>query len=151
MIQIRYVGQGDREAWFRLDGHLPEREFEPLVRDQRGYVLLEDGEPLAVLRYSLFWSEHPFCDLLFVAEGARGKGYGRALLARWEADMAQRGYRLLLTSTRSDETAQNFYRDLGYRDAGGLLLPGEPTELFLVKEGPFHTPCHKGASPSHGD
>ncbi len=141
MIQIRYVRQEDREAWFRLDGHLPETGFDLLVRDQRGYVLLEDGEPRAILRCSLFWSEHPFCDLLFVAEGARGKGYGTALLARWEADMAQRGYRLLLTSTRSDETAQHFYRKRGYRNAGGLLLPGEPLELFLVKEGPFHTAC----------
>lgn len=144
MIQIRYVRGEDREAWFRLDDHLPESGFDLLVRGQRGYVLLEDDELLAILRYSLFWSEHPFCDLLFVAEEAREKGYGKALLARWEADMAGQGYHLLLTSTRSGETAQNFYRKLGYRDAGGLLMPGEPMELFLVKEGPFHTPCCKG-------
>jgi len=141
MIQIRYARPEDRDFWFRLDRHLPENGFALMVRDRRGYVLLEDDEPLAVLRYSLFWAEHPFCDLLYVAEGARGKGYGTALLARWEADMAQRGHRLLLTSTRSDETAQRFYRKRGYRDAGGLLLPGEPLELFLLKEGPFHAPC----------
>lgn len=42
-----------------------------------------------------------------------------------------------MTSTQVDETAQHFYRKLGYRDAGGLLLdvPGyeQPMELFLIK------------------
>ena len=51
--------------------------------------------------------------------------------------MRQKGHRLLLTSTRSDEEAQHFYRRLGYQDAGGLLLtaPGyqQPLELFLAK------------------
>ena len=40
----------------------------------------------------------------------------------------------VMTSTRSDEEAQHFYRGLGYTDCGALLLPGEPLELIFRKE-----------------
>jgi len=43
------------------------------------------------------------------------------------------GYSVVLTSTQSNESAQHFYRRLGYRDAGGLLLPEEPLEILFVK------------------
>jgi ribosomal protein S18 acetylase RimI-like enzyme len=49
-------------------------------------------------------------------------------------DMAAQGYRMVLTSTQSDEDAQHFYRRLGYRDCGVLVLPGEAGELMLLKE-----------------
>lgn len=38
-----------------------------------------------------------------------------------------------MTSTQSDETAQHFYRKLGYVDAGALLLQDEPLEIILTK------------------
>ena len=41
---------------------------------------------------------------------------------------------MVLTSTRSDERAQGFYRKLGYRDCGALLLPEEPLEIILFKK-----------------
>ena len=45
-MQIRYVEAGDREFWFSLDRHLPEREFDEKVRNRRGYVMEEEGIPL---------------------------------------------------------------------------------------------------------
>ena len=51
--------------------------------------------------------------------------------------MKEQGHGMLLTSTQVDEDAQHFYRRLGYRDCGGLVMdvPGyeQPMELFLVK------------------
>ncbi len=136
-VSIRYIQNEDREFWFRLDKHLPEREFERKVRDKTGYVLLENDHPVGLLRYHLFWDNTPFCAMLFVEREMRGKGYGKSLMLHWEADMRTQGYEWLLTSTQADETAQHFYRKIGYRDAGGLLLnvPGyeQPTELFFVK------------------
>lgn len=138
MIEIRPVQSADRAFWFALDRHLPIAEFERKVRDGRGYVLLEDSAPAALLRYNLFWDLIPFCTLLYVAEDRRGRGLGRALMERWEADMKAMGHGMLLTSTQVDETAQHFYRRLGYRDCGGLTvdIPGyeQPMELFLAKE-----------------
>ena len=66
MIEIRYVKLEDKDFWYSLDKHLPEVEFEKKVRDKKGYVLLEEGKPVALLRYNLFWDNTPFCTMLFV-------------------------------------------------------------------------------------
>lgn len=135
---IRYVQEEDKKFWFHLDGHLSEKEFERKVRDKMGYVLLENEIPVGLLRYHLFWDKIPFCTMLFVDWKAQKKGYGKALMTYWEEDMKAEGYSVLLTSTQADESAQNFYRKIGYRDAGGLLLNvpeyEQPTELFFIKE-----------------
>jgi hypothetical protein len=36
--------------------------------------------------------------------------------------MKQMGFKMTMTSTQADEGAQHFYRKLGYKDAGCLLL-----------------------------
>ncbi len=60
------------------------------------------------------------------------------LIQRWEKDMKEQGYGMLLTSTQADETAQHFYRKLGYKDCGGLIINipayAQPMELFFAKE-----------------
>lgn len=137
MTEIRYVRLEDKPFWYSLDRHLPEAEFDGKVRDKRGYVLEEDGKPVGLLRYNLFWDNTPFCTLLFVDWAYQKKGYGRLLMEHWEADMKEKGYGMLLTSTQADEEAQHFYRKLGYKDCGGFVptVPGyeQPMELFLEK------------------
>lgn len=137
MTEIRYVRKEDKSFWYSLDRHLPEEEFAGKVRDKRGYVLEEDGKPIGLLRYNLFWDNTPFCTLLFVDWDYQKKGYGRLLMEHWEADMKEKGYGMALTSTQADEEAQHFYRKLGYKDCGGFVptVPGyeQPMELFLEK------------------
>lgn len=137
MIEIRPVRLEDKAFWYRLDRHLPEAEFQHKVAEQRGYVLLQDHIPVGLLRYNLFWDNTPFCTMLFVDWPHQRKGYGKMLMEHWEQDMKRQGYGMLLTSTQVDEQAQHFYRKLGYKDCGGLMLdvPGyeQPMELFLVK------------------
>lgn len=137
MTEIRYVRPEDKEFWYSLDRHLPEAEFDGKVRDKRGYVLEEDGKPIGLLRYNLFWDNTPFCTLLFVDWSYQKKGYGRLLMEHWEADMKEKGYGMVLTSTQANEEAQHFYRKLGYKDCGGFVptVPGyeQPMELFLEK------------------
>lgn len=137
-MDIRYVQHSDRNFWFRLDRHLCESEFDKKVRDRMGYVLLSGGEPAGLLRYNLFWDNTPFCTMLFVDWPYQGKGFGRALMERWEQDMKVAGYGLVMTSTQADESAQHFYRKLGYLDAGGLTMPvpgyEQPLEILMVKK-----------------
>ena len=133
MAEIRYVKSEDFDAWFRLDAHLPKCEFEKKVRDKTGYVLIESGKVVGILRYNLFWDIVPFCTLLYIEEAYRGEGFGRALMNHWECDMKAHGHKTVLTSTQSDETAQHFYRKLGYRDSGSLIFNNDPTELFFTK------------------
>lgn len=137
MWEIRYVRQEDRAFWLGLDRHLPPAELEKKIRDRQGYVLTADGAPAGLLRYNLFWDNTPFCTLLFVEAARRGKGYGKALMEHWEREMQAAGHGMLLVSTQVDEEAQHFYRKLGYKDCGGLVLDipryTQPMELFLVK------------------
>ncbi|MCI8611485.1 MAG: GNAT family N-acetyltransferase [Clostridiales bacterium] len=137
MISIRYVEFIDKEFWYSLDRHLPDKEFEKKVRDFQGYVLLKDGTPKGLLRYNLFWDNTPFCTMIFVDWRSQKKGYGRALIEHWENDMRRQGYGMIMTSTQVDEEAQHFYRKLGYRDCGGFTIDiqghKQPMELFLSK------------------
>lgn len=138
MIKIRNVNMDDKEFWYRLDRHLPEQEFENKVYNKRGYILSDDNEPVGLLRYNLFWDNIPFCTMLYIDCDHHRKGYGRRLMEYWETEMKARGYGMLLTSTQVNEEAQNFYRKIGYKDCGSLIIdiPGyeQPAELFLSKK-----------------
>lgn len=137
MIEIRYVEMSDKLFWYQLDQHLPEAEFEDKVKTKRGYVLLENGAPIGLLRYHLFWDNTPFCTMIFIDERFRCQGYGKMLMKYWEDDMKKQRYGMLLTSTRVDETSQHFYRKLGFKDCGGLIIDippyAQPMEIFLCK------------------
>ena len=134
MFTIRYVQPEDKAFWYRLDRHLPEREFAHKVSGKSGYVLLVDDVPAGLLRYSLFWDSIPFCNMLYIDHAYQRKGCGKKLMEYWEADMKAHGYERVLTSTQVDEEAQHFYRKLGYQDCGGFVLevPG-PMELIMTK------------------
>ncbi len=138
MVEIRYVERKDQAFWYRLDRHLPESEFADKVKRKRGYVLLEEGIPVGLLRYNLFWDQIPFCTMLFIDENVQGRGYGKRLMEHWEEEMKKQGYGMLLVSTQADETSQHFYRKLGFQDCGSLLIDissyAQPMELFLSKE-----------------
>lgn len=62
----------------------------------------------------------------------------KQLLTYWENEMRMQGYEMLLTSTQVDETAQHFYRKMGYKDCGGFVIDipkyAQPMELFLIKD-----------------
>lgn len=137
MITIRPVLESDEAFWHTLDPHLSQEQFLRKVRDREGFVLLKDDVPAAILRYSLFWDHIPFCNLLYVAPSFQQTGLGTLLMQGWEEEMRKAGFGMVLVSTQSDETAQVFYRKLGYQDAGGLVMniPGfeQPLELFLSK------------------
>ena len=133
-MDVRYAELCDRAFWYSLDRHLPEAEYPEKVRRKQAYVLLEDDRPVGILRYNLFWDNTPFCTLLYIAEGYQRKGLGRQLMAHWEADMRAQGHECVLTSTQFDEGAQHFYRKIGYRDCGGMVIgPCEPMELLMMK------------------
>ena len=138
MFSMRYVTPSDRAFWFSLDAHLPQAGFDEKVARREGYVLLSDGQPVGVMRYNLFWDSVPFLTMIYFAEDARRKGLGREAMLGWEKEMAEQGYDLLMTSTQANEEAQHFYRTLGYKDCGCLVMdmPGyeQPLEVFLAKK-----------------
>ena len=134
---IRYVEDQDKMAWYALDHEFPKTGFDEKVRNRQGYVCIEDGRIIGILRFNLFWDSIPFCNMLHIDEEYQGKGYGKQLMDRWEQDMKSSGCGMVMTSTQVNEEAQHFYRKLGYKDSGGFVvdIPGyeQPLELILIK------------------
>ena len=116
------------------DIHIDPAERENVLRQGRILLLEQDGHPVGWLRWGMFWDNTPFMNLLFLMEGFRGIGLGRALVEHWERLMRSQGHAMVMTSTQANEEAQHFYRRLGYRDVGGFVLPDEPLELILIKQ-----------------
>lgn len=137
-MTIRHVEKEDQKFWYCLDRHLAVTEFEKKVRDRMGYVILENDVLVGLLRYNLFWDNTPFCTMLFIDWEHQAKGYGRRLMEFWEREMKAAGYGMVMVSTQVDESAQHFYRRLGYKDCGSLVMdiPGyeQPMEMFLTKK-----------------
>lgn len=133
-MTVRFAEARDLEWLQAHDHHVAEDELRAIVARQR-ILLLEDGrERIGWLRWNLFWDNTPFMNMLYILASWQRKGHGRMLVGFWEKLMQQQGYQAVMTSTLSNEEAQHFYRHLGYRDAGALLLPGEAAEIMFYKE-----------------
>ncbi|MFD0672911.1 GNAT family N-acetyltransferase [Cohnella sp. GCM10027633] len=91
------------------------------------------GAAIGWLRYGYFWDNTPFMNMLWLDEPYRGQGLGKSAVLHWEDELRRRGFPLVMTSTLSNEEAQHFYRKLGYKDAGCLLLEGEALEILMTK------------------
>ena len=133
-MNIRYAEAADLPWIAAHDPHIAPEELKNLLTLRRLLLCEEGGAPVGWLRWNLFWDNTPFLNLIFLLPGFRRRGYGRAMLDFWTREMAAQGYSRLLTSTQSNEEAQHFYRALGYREAGVLLLPGEAAELVFLRE-----------------
>lgn len=138
------LAQGkDKRKIAKLDRHIPSLRLGKCIWNGQVYVLKDDSiqnggrnhrlkDPVVgVLRYSLFWQTFPFLDLLFIDRAYRGSGFGTELIRLWEREMAQRGYKYVMTSTQADEDAWKFYEKLGYKRVGGFFPPEQNAEEWM--------------------
>jgi GNAT superfamily N-acetyltransferase len=132
-VTVEFAGEGDL-SWLCEHDREPGRD---VLRGKiaRGEILVArgGGDTVGWLRFSFFWDVIPFMSMLFILEPHRGRGIGTRLVGFFEREMKRRGFTRVMTSSQSDERGQHLYRKLGYRDAGALLLPGEPLEVFFLK------------------
>ena len=133
---IRYAGRDDFEVLCAHDRHVGKSELKRCIDAQRVLVMAGSGAFMGWLRFGLFWNEIPFLNMLYVLQEYRGQSFGTRLIRHWEAEMARRGDKRVLTSTLSNERGQLFFRQNGYTDCGCLLLPDEPLEIILLKNLP---------------
>lgn len=131
---IRFAEITDLDTLAALDKHISLGELKHVIVCRRVIISEENRRLNGWLRFGLFWDNIPFMNMLYIVEGERGKGYGSALCSFWENKMRAQGFELVLTSTLSNEDAQHFYRNRGYKDCGSLILPGEPLEIILMKD-----------------
>lgn len=131
---IRPAAPNDIEILSRWDKHISKQEMENNIRLGRVYIAEENGNFVGWLRYNLFWDNTPFMNMIYLLEKNRGIGFGKQLVEYWENQMKMLNYKVVMTSTASDEYAQHFYHKLGYSTIGGFLLKGDPYEVIMAKD-----------------
>ena len=108
-----------------------------LKNKDNGFTVLYGGKEIGVIEYKDFWSGMPYLGLIKLDPEYRGWGIGKQALALFEQKLRIEGNKALLVSTQSDEEAQFFYRKLGYKECGCLILEGTPfaqaMEMFFIK------------------
>jgi len=134
VIEIREAIAEDYDVLVKLEKHISNERLKIKIRDKQILVLLTNNKIIGWLRYSLFWDEHPFMNMLYILEEHRSKGYGTQFVDYWEGKMKEKGYKTFMTSTQANECSQHFYRKLGYNDVGGFIMHNEPLELIMIKE-----------------
>lgn len=118
----------------KYDRHIPQEKLEKCISDGQIYVLRDDSV-VGILRFSYFWQTIPFLDLIYLDENFRRKGFGTAMMQKWENFMKQNGYEYVMTSTQADEDAWRFYEKIGYCKVGGFFPPEQDAEelIYLKK------------------
>lgn len=141
MFAITHATAEDAE-YIRKIGHWPpaplaEREIEMKIRDKRCYIMRDGEEVVGLMRFIMMFEFVPFLTLMWLEEGHRGKGFGAKAMAFWEEEMRNLGYKMIMVSTQVDEDGQHFYRKMGYRDMGSIVMDippyEQPLEMFLGK------------------
>ncbi|KEI77324.1 GNAT family N-acetyltransferase [Clostridium botulinum] len=133
-MEIEYASELDFQFILDNDRHVSKQLIKNKLKEKE--IIIEkdqDNKIIGWLRYSYFWDNTPFMNMLYINENYRNKGIGKKLVEFWETEMKSKGYELVMTSTLSNEQAQHFYRKLRYKDAGSLLLDNEPLEIIFTK------------------
>ncbi|HEY2493031.1 MAG TPA: GNAT family N-acetyltransferase [Paenibacillus sp.] len=116
------------------DRHLLESLILKKINNKEIFML-RNQEDLKIgwMRYGYFWDNTPFLNMIWINEEYRNNGMGKQAILFWENEMKLEGHSLVMTSTLANEEAQHFYRKLGYKDSGCLLLENEPLEIIFTK------------------
>lgn len=134
-MRIDLAASSDLDYIRARDHHILDSLIPTKIRQHEIYIFrdLADNN-IGWMRYGFFWDNTPFMNLIWIDEPFRSKGLGKQAVLFWEIEMKQSGHKSVMTSTQANEQAQHFYRKLGYRDAGCLLLENEPLEIILIKK-----------------
>ncbi|MCL2574145.1 MAG: GNAT family N-acetyltransferase [Defluviitaleaceae bacterium] len=135
-LKISYATMEDRE-YVATYGIIAESEVDLKIRDKRCYILREGDEFIGIMRWNMIFEFIPFLSLMYLEEPHRHKGYGRLAMAHWEDEMRATRYKMIMISTQVDEDGQHFYRKLGYKDMGTIVMDippyEQPLEMFMGK------------------
>ncbi|MGG0824830.1 GNAT family N-acetyltransferase [Paenibacillus turicensis] len=134
-MKIDFATDLDFEYIRNQDRHLSESLILSKIKGNEIYIIRDqDDQNIGWMRYGYFWDNTPFMNLIWLDEPYRNKGIGKQVVLFWEEQMKEKGFNLIMTSTQADEQSQHFYRKLGYKDAGSLILDSQPLEIFFTKQ-----------------
>ncbi|MCM3748094.1 GNAT family N-acetyltransferase [Paenibacillus pasadenensis] len=133
-MQIDFATESDYEYILARDQHIHETLILQKINANEIMIIRKSNKEIGWIRYGFFWDNTPFMNMIWIDEEFRGTGIGKKAVLQWEESMKQKGFKMVMTSTLSNEAAQYFYRKLEYKDAGCLLLENEPLEIILTKK-----------------
>jgi len=134
MMKLALATEKDYSYIVERDRHFPKFLVKTKIEQKEIFIIRENEIEIGWMRYGYFWDHIPFMNMIWIDAAYRGQGIGKYVVLHWEELMSQKGFELVMTSTQADEEAQHFYRKLGYKDAGCLLLETQPLEIFLTKK-----------------
>jgi len=133
-MKIEYASEIDFQYILDNDKHISKELIKTKIKEKEIIIVKDEANKnIGWLRYGYLWDNTPFINMLYLDEKYRDKGTGKELVIFWENEMKMKSYDLIMTSTLSNEQAQHFYRKLGYKDSGSLLLENEPLEIIFTK------------------
>ncbi|PQP85435.1 GNAT family N-acetyltransferase [Paenibacillus sp. PCH8] len=133
-MEIKYAIETDYNYILERDVHMHKELVQPKMNEKEIFIIWNEETRIGWMRYGYFWDNIPFMNMIWIDEPYRNGGTGKKVVQHWENLMKQKGFDTVMTSTQADETAQHFYRKLGYVDAGALLLDTQPLEIILIKK-----------------
>ncbi|MBY0754030.1 GNAT family N-acetyltransferase [Clostridium sardiniense] len=134
-MKIEYASELAFQYILDNDKHISKELLNTKIKTKEIIIVRNhDNKNIGWLRYGYFWDNTPFMNMLYIDENYRNNGIGKDLINFWENEMKNKGYKLVMTSTLSNENSQHFYRKLEYKDAGSLLLEDEPLEIIFTKK-----------------
>jgi len=133
-MKIEYGSESDFQFILDNDRHISKELIKNKLREKEIIIAKnQENQIIGWLRYGYFWDNIPFMNMIYLSEFYRNRGIGKELVMFWEREMKKKGYNMVMTSTLSNEKAQHFYRKLGYKDSGCLLLENETLEIIFTK------------------
>ena len=132
-INIRYAENNDYLWLKEHEDHISEKILKKKIDNNEIFVIENNKKIIGWLRFNLFWDNIPFMNMIYFLDEYRKIGLGRKLVEYWENEMKNIGYKSVLTSTQSNEDAQNFYRKIGYVEIGGFKYFNDPYEIIFHK------------------
>ena len=137
MFTIQHATIADIPFCLQIDQEISQSELQLKISNRRYYLLNDQNISIGVMRYNLMYDTIPFLTLIYIVDEHHRKGYGTQAMKHWENEMRFLGFQYVMTSTQSNEQGQFFYRKLGYKDCGCLLLDlpewSQPLEIFMIK------------------
>lgn len=133
-MKIRYAKKTDIEILLQYDKWIRNVELKRKIEAQQVYDLEKNSNFIGWMRWGLFWDNVPFLYMLHILSEYQNQGYGKKSMFFWENEMRLQGYKFVLVSTASSESAQYFYRKLGYKEIGSFIIKSEPLEMIFIKD-----------------
>jgi ribosomal protein S18 acetylase RimI-like enzyme len=135
-VHVRHAMHADLPWCRRVDPRTPISVLRRSVREDEVLVAEVRGHRVGYLRIEWLWSRLPFVAWVYVANGYRGRGVGRALIATLEEQLGAAGNTVLHSSAQENAPQSlSWHRRMGFSRCGrieGINADGSD-EVFFKK------------------